>query len=107
MRITKDQISWGGGNPYNPPCKTTYSVISEETSDTYPGNSLPLRKGRTFTVLKLKLAPKDCAYKLGFFQFAIPSDAVGYADVITYSEDNRMNGSLSFSKREEYEGDKQ
>jgi len=102
ITITKEHISWGGdNNPNNAYCITTYNIVSRDTSETYPGNDSPPRKGVTFAVFKLKLAQKSCTKQHGYFQFALPSyghPPDGYAEVIPYTKDDRPMGWHNFSK---------
>ena len=98
MKIGKTSISWGGANPYNPPCETTYRVVEQYRDDTYPDNTFKLKPGRTFKVVKLKLAPPPCTGREAYFQFALPSDQPGYAEVVTYGADGAQTGWHNFSK---------
>lgn len=98
MHIGKNEISWGGSNPYNPYCKTTYSLVAHYSDATYPGNTFRLVAGRTFNIYKLKLDPKPCTGHNGYFQFALPSDNESYAEVVTYDTNERQTGWHNFSK---------
>jgi hypothetical protein len=98
MQIGETSISWGGGNPYNPPCETTYVLVSSWSDTTYPDNTFSLQPGRTFRIFKLKLEPKPCTGLEGYFQFALPTDEPGYAEVVTYGTDDEQTGWHNFSK---------
>lgn len=98
MLISKRKISWGGSNPYNPYCQTTYTLVDQYSSETYPDNPFTLVAGRTFTIFKLKLDPQACIAQEGYIQFALPSDQDKYAEVVTYGTDDRQIGWHNFSK---------
>jgi len=98
IHIARKQISWGGHNPYNPYCGTTYTLDAKYSDTTYPGNTFPIVTGRTFTIYKLKLDPQPCTGRQGYFQFALTSDNNSYAEVVTYSTDDRQDGWHNFSK---------
>lgn len=98
MQISKKQITWGGSNPYNPDCKTTYTLMAKYSAMTYPNNTFPLIAGRTFIIYKLKLDPQACTGHEEYVQFALPSDRNEYAEVVTYGSDDRQTGWHNFSK---------
>jgi hypothetical protein len=98
MNIAKDQISWGGTNPYNPFCKTTYTLVTKYTAATYPDILFPPVAGRTFTIYKLKLVSQPCTGDERLIQFAIASDNNHFAEVVTYQTDDHPTGWHSFSK---------
>ncbi|WP_156427849.1 hypothetical protein [Thiohalocapsa sp. ML1] len=98
LQIGETSISWRGGNPYNPPCETTYALVSTWSDTTYPDNTFGLQSGRTFRIFKLKLEPKPCTGLEGYFQFALPTDEPGYAEVVTYGTDDEQTGWHNFSK---------
>ncbi len=108
IHIAEKQISWGGGNPYNPSCKTTYTLVGNYSSATYPGNTSQVTLGQQFNIYKLKLAPHNCSNE-GYFQFAIltdpgagkkPKGIVAY--VVTYGQDEHQDGWHIFSKEGSY-----
>ena len=95
IEITKNEISWGGHRPHNPYCKTTYTIVSKKTGETYPDNVRTIQ-GKTFTIFKLKLVSTNCTENHGYFQFALSSD--DYAEVVPYDKDNLSLGWHNFSK---------
>jgi hypothetical protein len=95
IEVTGSEISWGGHRPYNPYCKTTYTVVSKDIGTNYPDNVLSSR-GKTFTIFKLKLAPTSCTGDHGYFQFALSSE--DHAEVVPYDKNNKPRGWHSFSK---------
>lgn len=98
MRITAKEISWGGTNPYNPFCKTTYKLVRKYTADRDPDNMFPLEPGRTFTIYELRLGPERCAKRQRVVLFGLPSDKDGYAEMVSYGDDGQLSGWNGFSK---------
>ncbi len=108
IHIGEKRISWGGGNPYNPSCNTTYTLVENYSSATYPGNTFQEIPGQRFDIYKLKLAPHGCSNE-GYFQFAVltdpgagkkPKGIVAY--VVTYGKDEHQDGWHVFSKEGSY-----
>lgn len=98
MKIGEKDISWGGTNPYNPYCKTTYSLVSSYSDKTYPGNELNTESPAGFVIYKIKIDPQKCTGRELYIQFAIPLDQKDYAEVVTYGADESQMGWHNFSK---------
>lgn len=102
ITISKNILSWTGGNKSNPGCKTRFRVVAKESGDTYPDefeSSRHIVKTRKFETYKLRLNPQKCTNRLGFLQFSFPSDIKEYVNVVEYDIDNRPIGNLHFYRQ--------
>lgn len=101
LTITPTHIAWPRTNNLDA-CKAAYKVVLTHTGPTYPdvdpviGNDA---QGRTFSTTKLQIEPSACTGRVGALQFALPSDAAGYAYVVEYDPAGRPVGWIHFRRR--------
>jgi hypothetical protein len=101
LTITPTHVAWEPGNRFNKGCKTEYEVVSRSVGDTFPGQPETFRhktEGRTYTTLKLKLAPRPCTNRVAFMQFSLPSDVQDYVDLVEYDETDQQRGWMHFGR---------
>jgi hypothetical protein len=99
VQIRGRRIVWRGRSRAYPPCQTTFTVVSRQvTADSYPDNIQPPQPGRRYTVYRLQLAPRACVGRETLWQFALPDDAPGYAELVTYRDGADLSGWHNFSQ---------
>jgi len=98
MRIENEKVSWGGGNPYNPPCASQYEINETKEVSNYPNNVLSKVNPDGYKLVKIKVKSNDCTDNNVYFQFAIPLNTPNYAEVVVYDTDGKMIGWHNFTR---------
>mgnify|MGYP007037373818 FL=1 len=89
--VTDNFIQWSGSR-FNPGCRTRYSLVSEESGDTYPDSldlSGPVAPVETdnqprYSIFRIALQKRRCIGQRSLLQFAIPTNTPNRAELITY-----------------------
>lgn len=89
--VTQNFIQWSGSR-FNPGCRTRYSLVSEDSGNTYPDavdlatpvSPTDADNRPRYSIFRISLQKRRCIGQRSALQFALPANDPNRAELITY-----------------------
>lgn len=108
MHISKENITWGGHNKYNPKCTVTYTIVPEEFGVTFKdqtGKVFVTSPDSKFSTYLLKISGGKCTLGISHFRLTFPfENEFNYLAMVEYHKSDTSDkpmGWVHFHRRNE------